>query len=146
MLYFEDLEEGQVFELDEETITREDIIAFANQWDPQPFHLGEDSVKPSVFDGIVASGLHTLCLGSRLMVEDILNDTSSMGGKGIRSIEFPQPVEPGDTLTGQLEVVEMNATSPERGDVTLELMLENQNDNTIMAAEYVSILACRTDG
>jgi acyl dehydratase len=146
MLYFEDLEEGQEFELDEETITREDIIAFADQWDPQPFHLGEDSVKPSVFDGIVASGLHTLCLGSRLMVEDILNDTSSMGGKGIRSIEFPRPVKPGDTLTGQLEIVEMIATSPERGDVTLELMLENQNDNPVMAAEYVSIFACRTDG
>lgn len=59
MLYFEDLEEGQVFELGEETLTREDIIAFADQWDPQPFHLGDNSVKPSVFDGIVASGLHT---------------------------------------------------------------------------------------
>lgn len=79
MRYFEDLERGDSFELGQETLTSEDIVEFAEQFDPQPFHLGEAGSEGSVFDGHVASGLHTLSIGSRLLVEGVLLDVDNMG-------------------------------------------------------------------
>jgi acyl dehydratase len=144
MLYFEDFSEGETFELSSQTLTRTDIVEFAERWDPQPFHLGEDHGKDTVFDGLVASGLHTLCLGSRMMITEVLNESANMGGKGITDIGFHRPVEPGDTLTGRLDVVEKTATHPARGDVTFELTMTTSDGSPVMSATYISILGRRS--
>jgi acyl dehydratase len=145
MLYFEDFSEGETFELSSQTLTRAEIIEFAEQWDPQPFHLGEDHGKDAVFDGLVASGLHTLCLGSRMMITEVMNESANMGGKGITDISFHRPVEPEETLTGRLDVIEKTATHPERGDVTFELTMKTSDGSPVLSATYVSILGCRSD-
>ena len=77
--YWEDMQVGQVRELGHATLTREEIINFANQFDPQPFHLDEEAARQSVFGGLCASGWHTCSLAMRLMVTNFLCHTSSMG-------------------------------------------------------------------
>jgi acyl dehydratase len=97
---------GQVRELGHATLTREEIINFANQFDPQPFHLDEEAARQSVFGGLCASGWHTCSLAMRLMVTNFLCHTSSMGSPGLENIRWLKPVFPGDTLRLQSSVLE----------------------------------------
>lgn len=96
--YWEDFAPGQVRDLGALTLTREDIIAFARQFDPQPFHLDDEAGQASVFGGLCASGWHTCALAMRLMVTNFLSETSSLGSPGLESIQWLKPVYPGDTL------------------------------------------------
>ena len=82
-IYWEDMHVGEVQELGSITPTREEIIAFATQFDPQPFHLDEEAAKASVFGGLCASGWHTCAMAMRLMVTNYLCHTSSMGSPGL---------------------------------------------------------------
>ena len=104
--YWEDMQVGQVRELGHATLTREEIINFANQFDPQPFHLDEEAARQSVFGGLCASGWHTCSLAMRLMVTNFLCHTSSMGSPGLENIRWLKPVFPGDTLRLQSSVLE----------------------------------------
>ena len=104
--YWEDMQVGQVRDLGSATLTREEIVDFANQFDPQPFHLDEEAARQSVFGGLCASGWHTCSLAMRLMVTNFLCHTSSMGSPGLENIRWLKPVFPGDTLRLQSSVLE----------------------------------------
>lgn len=104
--YWEDFEAGQVRELGSISPTREEIMAFASQFDPQPFHLDEDAAKASVFGGLCASGWHTCSMAMRLMVTNFLHETSSLGSPGLEKIQWLKPVFPGDTLNLRSTVLE----------------------------------------
>ena len=108
-IFWEDMQVGQVRELGSITPTREEIIAFATQFDPQPFHLDEEAAKASVFGGLCASGWHTCAMAMRLMVTNFLCHTSSMGSPGLEGIKWTKPVFPGDTLSLRTTVM---ATKP----------------------------------
>jgi acyl dehydratase len=97
-LYWEDLKVGEVRDLGSLSPTREEIIAFAQQFDPQPFHLDEAAAKQSVFGDLCASGWHTCSLAMRLMVTNFLCHTSSLGSPGVDKLRWFKPVYPGDTL------------------------------------------------
>ena len=97
-LYWEDLQVGEVRDLGTITPTREEIIAFAQQFDPQPFHLDEEAAKRSEFGRLCASGWHTCGMAMRLMVTNFLCHTSSLGSPGVENLRWLKPVYPGDTL------------------------------------------------
>ena len=105
-IYWEDLQVGQVRQLGQIKPTREDIIAFAKQFDPQPFHLDNEAAKASVFGALCASGWHTCALAMRLMVTEFLCHTSSMGSPGLENIKWLKPVFPDDELRLQTTVLE----------------------------------------
>ena len=104
--YWEDFAVGQVRDLGTITPTREEIIAFATQFDPQPFHLNDEAAKASVFGALSASGWHTCSMAMRLMVTNFLCDTSSLGSPGLENIKWLKPVYPGDTLRLQSTMLE----------------------------------------
>jgi len=105
-IYWEDLQVGQVRQLGQIKPTREDIIAFAKQFDPQPFHLDDEAAKASAFGALCASGWHTCALAMRLMVTEFLCHTSSMGSPGLENIKWLKPVFPDDELRLQTTVLE----------------------------------------
>ena len=102
ILYFEDFTEGQVVELGEiPALTEEEIVAFARQWDPQPFHTDPAAAKESIYGGLIASGWQTALLTMRLQVENLLNHTDAQGSPGVENIRFRKPVRPGHRLTAR---------------------------------------------
>jgi acyl dehydratase len=108
-LYFEDIEPGATYEVGAYTVTDEEIITFAEQFDPQPFHVDSEAASESMFGELVASGLHTLCLSVRLFVTEFVQggpELANMGGLGMDELRWHEPVRPGDTLTLTVEVVE----------------------------------------
>ena len=105
-IYWEDFFVGQVIDLGSITPTREEIIDFASQFDPQPFHLADEAARASVFGGLCASGWHTCAMAMRLMVTNFLHETSSLGSPGLEGIKWLKPVFPGDTLRLQVTVLE----------------------------------------
>jgi acyl dehydratase len=114
--YWEDFAVGQVRDLGTITPTREEIIAFAQQFDPQPFHLDDEAAKASVFGALSTSGWHTCAMAMRLMVTNFLCETSSLGSPGLENIKWLKPVYPGDTLRLQSTMLETKPMS-KRPDV-----------------------------
>ena len=104
--FWEDMAVGQVRDLGTISPSREEIIAFASQFDPQPFHLDDAAGEASVFGGLCASGWHTCAMAMRLMVTNFLSQTSSLGSPGLENIRWTKPVYPGDTLRLQSSVLE----------------------------------------
>ena len=104
--YWEDMTVGTVIDLGTVTPSREAIVDFARQFDPQPFHLDDEAAKASVFGGLCASGWHTCSMAMRLMVTNFLLESSSQGSPGLENIKWLKPVFPGDTLRLQHTVIE----------------------------------------
>lgn len=82
-LYFENLEIGDTFEAGEYTVTKEEIVEFAEQFDPQPFHTDEEAARDSMFGELIASGLHTLCLSVRLFITGIIRGDDGIANRGV---------------------------------------------------------------
>ncbi len=134
-LTFDDFEAGQVFELGSHEVTEEEILAFARQWDPQPFHVDPEAAEKSSFGGLIASGWHTGALWMRLYVDSLLGGAAGMGSPGIEELRWLAPVRPGDTLTGRLTVLETTPSQrrPDRGTVRIRGEMLNQDGVTVMS-------------
>ena len=120
MRYFEDFTEGQVIELGTIPVLSEDeIIAFARQYDPQPFHTDPVAAKDTIYGGLIASGWQTALLTMRLMVDELLSQTAAQGSPGVENIRFLKPVRAGDRLRGRYTVLvaEPSAKKPTRGKI-----------------------------
>ena len=135
--YWEDLAPGSVRELGSVTPTVEEIKEFAEQFDPQPFHLDELAGRRSIFGNLCASGWHTCSLAMRLTVENFLNDSSSMGSPGLESLRWLKPVYPGDTLTLRHTILESRAMRrrPDIGLVRAAWEMFNQNEEKVLHME-----------
>jgi acyl dehydratase len=131
---FEDFAAGQVYELGRRTITEAEIVDFARQWDPQPFHVDPEAAKASVFGGLIASGWQTGAIWMRMYVDAMLG-TAARGSPGIEELRWLAPVRPGDTLSGRLTVLEAtpSATKPDRGTIRIRGEMVNQDGVTVMA-------------
>jgi acyl dehydratase len=116
--YWEDFSVGEVRDLGTIRPSRDEIIAFASQFDPQPFHLDEAAARDSVFGGLCASGWHTCAMAMRLMVTNFLHETSSLGSPGLENIRWLKPVFPGDTLRLQSTMLDIKPMN-KRPDVGL---------------------------
>ena len=91
--YWEDMQAGHVRQLGSITPTREEIIAFATQFDPQPFHLYDEAAKASVFGALCASGWHTCSMAMRLMVTNFTQQAASLGSPGLENIKWLKPFD-----------------------------------------------------
>jgi acyl dehydratase len=134
-LYLEDFQVGAVDEFGGETITKEDIVAFARSFDPQPFHVDEEAAKRSHFGGLIASGWHTTALVMRMMVARFMGlESGSLGSPGMDEIRWLLPVRPGDTLHVRTEVLEVkpSRSKPDRGVVRSGYRVTNQHGQLVM--------------
>lgn len=124
-------------EFGNQVVTREAIIAFASQFDPQPFHVDEDAGKRSLFGGLCASGWHTCAMAMRMMCDEYLLDSASLGSPGIENLKWTRPVYPGDTLKVRLRVLEARpmASKPHVGLVRSRWEVFNQRTETVLTME-----------
>ena len=135
MEYYEDVEVGDVTEHGSTTVTKEEIVEFAEEFDPQPFHLDEAAAEESIFGGLAASGWHTASMCMRLLVDGVLNDQASQGAAGVDELRWKRPVRPGDTLSIEVEILEKepHPRDPTRGRLRTELRGYNQDDEEVIS-------------
>ncbi|HEX2912116.1 MAG TPA: MaoC family dehydratase [Chloroflexia bacterium] len=145
MIYFEDMKEGDVIELGSRSVSREEIVTFATEYDPQPIHVDEKKAEESIYGGIIASGWLTGSILMRLLVDNLLNHTISMGSPGIDELRWIRPVRPGDTLTARLTVVETRPSNsrPNLGIVRSRSEMYNQNGELIMTVQATNLFGRR---
>ena len=120
MLYFEDFAAGQVIELGSlPPLSESEIIDFARQWDPQPFHVDPAAAERSIYGGIIASGWQTALMTMRLQVDSLLNRTDTQGSPGVENVRFRRPVRPGQHLNARYTILthEPSASRPTLGKV-----------------------------
>jgi acyl dehydratase len=131
-LYLDDMYVGQKFTSGTYLMTKERIIAFATEFDPQPFHLDEAAAQASVFRGLAASGWHTAAVAMRLLITGGLPFASGAVGLG-GEIEWPRPTRPGDTLHVESEIVGIipSRSKPNQGIVRVRNITLNQNGEPV---------------
>ena len=142
--YLEDLHVGDRFESDAFPVTEDDIIAFAQAFDPQPFHLDAEAAKQSVFRGLVASGWHTAAMSMKLFVTGGLRLAGGSVGLGVDELRWPGPVRPGDTLRLQTEIMEIRPSRSklDRGIIRVRNTTTNQNGEVVQTF-FASVLVRR---
>jgi acyl dehydratase len=139
-LYLEDLTPGFTVASDPTTVAQEEAIAFARQFDPQPFHTDPVAAQKSVFGGLVLSGWYTAALSMRMQAETRLAQIANgMIGVEVRHMRFPRPARPGDTLQLTIEVVETrpSRSRPGWGIAVVRWTNRNQRGETVLEAENV---------
>lgn len=143
---FEDFHVGDVIALGSRTMTREEIVAFAARWDPQPMHLDEASGDASLLHGLSASGWHTGCVLMRLFADNLLNRSASLGSPGIDSLKWLRPVQPDDTLTATLTVLDVrpSASRPSLGLLRCRFDVVKQTGETALRMESTLMMGRRT--
>ncbi|HEX8701850.1 MAG TPA: MaoC family dehydratase [Myxococcaceae bacterium] len=134
MRYFEDFQVGEVQETGSYQVSREEILAFSRQFDPQPFHLDDEAARASIFGGLIASGWHTASICHRLIVQDLLGKAVSLGSPGVDELRWLRPVRPGDTLTVRVEVLSLapSRSKPDRGAIKFRFEVRNQSGEQVM--------------
>jgi acyl dehydratase len=145
-LYFEDITVGEHYETGEYTVTKEEIISFAEQFDPQPFHIDEAAAEESIFGGLVASGLHTLCLSVRLFITDFVNTENglaNMGGLGMDDLRWHEPVRPNDTLHVEVEVADKTPSESHDDRGYVEFTRRVYTDQEVMSIRSHNIVERR---
>ena len=135
MQYYEDIEIGEVQEFGEYTVTKDEIVEFARQYDPQPFHTDETAAEESAFGELVASGWHTASICMRLLVTGPLQDRASMGARGVDELRWHEPVKPGDTLSIRTETLDkrVSESDPRRGYVESRLEGITQDGDVVIS-------------
>lgn len=119
MRYAEDFVVGERTSLGDYTVTADEITRFAQDYDPQPYHLSAAAGEDSAFGGLVASGWNTACIWMRLYVQTELKNAVAAGSPGVDEMRWYAPVAPGTTLTGAVEVLKHVHTPFERNIVTI---------------------------
>ncbi|MBL9010402.1 MAG: MaoC family dehydratase [Alphaproteobacteria bacterium] len=129
-IWFEDLPEGRTLDLGERLVTREEIVAFATEFDPQPHHLDDEAAAKSILGGLSASGWHTCAMMMRMLVDGLAIRAASMGSPGIEEVRWMRPVRPGDVLRmkGEVKAARVSKSRPEMGIVDIEWTLHNQRE------------------
>jgi acyl dehydratase len=145
MLYFEDFKIGDIIKLGEYSVTEQAIIDFAKEFDPQYFHIDPVAAKKSGFKGLVSSGWMTASICMRLMCDAFILNTVNLGSPGSESMSWPNPVRPGDTLSGTVEVIESLKSSKGKpqGRVKYDVKIYNQNKQIVMTLITTGIYVFR---
>jgi acyl dehydratase len=135
--YWEDFVVGSVREFGAMPVTREAVLAFAREFDPQPFHLDDAAAAQSLFGKLAASGWHTCAMAMRMMCDEYVLDSASLGSPGIDNLRWLKPVFPGDTLSMRLTILAarpMNSR-PGVGLVQSRWELFNQQREAVLSME-----------
>ena len=144
-IYLDDFAPGQAYPLGRRTLTRGEIVAFALDWDPQPFHLDEQAAAGSIYGGLIASGWHTVCVFMRLFADGLLNRSAAMGSPGVDEVRWLRPVRPADTLEARLEVLEVrpSRSKPDRGSIRARCVVVNQDGDAVLTMHAVVLFRRR---
>lgn len=131
---FEDFAPGMTVMLGPVAVSKEEIIAFATEFDPQPFHIDEIAARDSFVGTLIASGWHTCALNMQMFAQGLLLNSSGMGAPGIETLRWLLPVKPGDTLRSRLTVTETRESKsrPHTGLVQTQFEVTNQRDEVVM--------------
>lgn len=142
MQYYEDVEIGDTAEFGEYHVTEEEIIEFAEAYDPQPFHTDPEAARDSAFGQLVASGWHTASMCMRMVVDGPLQEQATMGARGVDELRWHQPVTPGDTLHVRTEVLDkrVSESDPRRGYVDSGLEGITQDGDVVVSWISLSMI------
>ncbi|MEA2214394.1 MAG: hypothetical protein QOF83_4342, partial [Solirubrobacteraceae bacterium] len=134
VLGFEDFTPGRVFDLGQRILSEGDIVAFAQDWDPQPMHLDPAALPP---DGLIASGWQTACVWMRMYVDGVLNHAAILAAPGVEELRWLRPVRPGMALRGRATILERwrSARQPDRGTIRLCGELVTDDDDPVMTMQ-----------
>jgi acyl dehydratase len=143
--YWEDYEPGTTHSYGPITVSEAEIVAFARQFDPQPFHVDPAAAAQTPYGGLIASGWHTCGLMMRLLADHYLSRGGSLGSPGIDELRWPRPVRPGDQLWLRATVLESrrSQSKPDRGIVRTGIAMVNQSDETVLTLTAVNLIAVR---
>ncbi len=141
-LWLDDFRPGQRFTTAGATLSEAQIMAFAFEWDPQPFHIDKLAAAESPYGGVIASGFHTLLVAFRLILQERIFNAASMGSPGMEEIRWLLPVRPDDTLHVEAEVLEVRPSKsrPDRGTARIAYAVGNQHGETVMTFTVTHIL------
>lgn len=145
-MYLEDFEPGQTYGSGQVVVTEEEIISFATEFDPQPFHLDPKAAKSTFFRGLAASGWHTAAMTMQLLVSGEMTPVNGIIGAGFESLNWPNPVRPGDTLRVVSEVLEVRPSKsrPTQGMIKVRSRTLNQNDAVVQESVGNLVVMRRT--
>ena len=149
MQYFEDIAVGAVARFGRYEVTREEVIAFARAYDPQPFHLSDDAAAQTHFGRLSASGWHTCAMTMAMLVENLkTNRQAGLGSPGVDELRWQKPVYPGDTLRCESEVLEkrVSRSRPKMGLYKSRITVFNQDDVAVLSMISNGMIACRPAG
>lgn len=142
--YFEDLEEGMKEDCGSIEVTEEEMLEFAERYDPQPFHIDEEEAQESIYGDLIASGWLTCALSARLLVKEHMNETAIVGGRGMDEVRWHQPVYAGDTLSVSFELVEKHeGDNPMFGHTKGKITTKNQHDTTVLTMYGLALVEKR---
>ncbi len=128
LLHYEDYPVGTVIPFGTYHLTKEEVIAYAREWDPQPMHLDEAAAKQSVLGGLAASGWQTSAIVVRLAVEAYANKSAAMASNSMEEVKWLRPVYAGETLTGRATVLERRVSSKRSDMGILKMKFELFNE------------------
>jgi acyl dehydratase len=142
---YEDYEVGSAVQLGAHTFTREEIVGFAERYDPQPFHVSEEGGQASHFGGLVASGWNTCAAMMGILVRELLSDSTSMGSPGLDNIRWLKPVRVGDTVRLTVRVLDkrVSASKPDRGIVSTRWEAHNQHGELVLTVDSAALFGLR---
>jgi len=145
MRTYEDFTEGLDIDLGPYPVTRDEVIEFAREFDPQPFHLDEEAAKDTLLGGLSASGWHSCAMMMRMMADAYILDSSSQGSPGVDYVRWKRPVRPGDVLHGTARVVSRRLSSkrPILGILKITTDLRNQTGETVLESAYTLLVLTR---
>jgi acyl dehydratase len=144
--HFEDYTSGLVVNCGPIAVDEAQIIAFGQDFDPQPFHVDPVQAATSPFGGVVASGWHTASLMMRLLVDHFLPGTAGLGSPGVDELRWLAPVRPGDALSLRITVTEArrSRSKPDRGLVRTSNEVFNQRGEPVMTVKTMVLMRCRS--
>ena len=146
--YWEDFKVGEVEQIGGKRVDKDELIAFAKQYDPQPFHVDEVAAKQSMYGGLIASGWHTCAMVMRMMCDAYMLQSASVGSPGIDNLKWLKPVRPGDTISARRTTLETRASKskPEIGLVSNLWEVFNQNGEMVMSMQGYGMFRRRNPG
>jgi acyl dehydratase len=145
ILSFEDFQPGHFGTFGPRHVTREEIIAFAAEYDPQPMHLDEEAARLSMLRGLSASGWHLCALMMRMLCDGFVLRMDSMGGPGIDELNWLAPLRPGDDITIDVHVLDkrVSRNRPELGIVNLRAEIRNASGQKLLEAKWPFMIGRR---
>ena len=148
LLYFEDFPAGEIREYGDRLVTAEEIVEFAREFDPQPFHLDEVAGRGTQAGGLIASGWHTAALLMRMNCDEFLLRSASQGAPGTDEVNWLKSVRPGDRLRVRRTTLSVrpSRSRPETGLVEMLFEVLNQNGETVMTQKGALFIGRRPTG
>ncbi|NKB48916.1 MAG: acyl dehydratase [Alphaproteobacteria bacterium] len=141
-LYLEDFHVGRQFATEPVSLSEDEIVAFAEKYDPQPIHVDKTAAAASIYGGLIASGFQTVAVGAGQWLRTGLQEGTGMGGPGLRDIRWLAPVRPGDELHTIVEIAEArpSRSKPDRGLVHFTYTMRNEAG---IVATFTAIIMVR---